>query len=410
MNQQKEHNVFVHQDRDLKEHKIFTPQDRDRMIKTAINSTKDGSNIYYQYKNKPIQKYEDIVEDPLKNEVTLALARVIYTKDPNYKKIVYEFYDRLERNFILDNFIKYHYKDIIVLVKGNHAYKMLSPNNEDPWSDMDIIININPKLNRDMFCELKKRLTIIVHTTLSQYKDSLDSMFCFEKNFKNKSFLSIDTINKFKKDYQSSLDIIDFNNNNEYKDVCFYNPFPIDNEILIRNKSSKNSQIILKNEVLKDYNSIIEIPHFEFCERIPLRRTPIFVSSNFTIKFKRDVNELYTGSFDLHRLKINNHMSYIDSSGTKKTKSISSDFIDVVINNYDDSELLQFWNTPQFTTCCINIPNPCYPGQNYTINIPHIDTIINDLDKMINIYQCAHTKKEKHVKKLQILKDLYKIQ
>lgn len=387
---------------------IFTHDNREKMIYTAVNSIKERGNTgFYQFKNKPV--CDNIVDDRRKNLVTYALAETIYTKNPKYKKIAYEFNDRLERLIQQDDFLKMHRKDIIILVKGNNAYKLLvEDDTENPWSDMDIVININYRLHNELFYALKERLTKLVQLVISQYKRSLDNMFCHINNNKiDTVFLSIDTINQFKKDYQESLNQINqklFDDN--ITDVSFKIPFPIDNDVTIRNKSSKNSQIILKNEVMKNYNSIIEIPHFTYCETIPLSRTPIFATSNFTINFKRDTEGEFIGNFDLHRIRINNLMEYTDSSGVSRGECIASDFIDVVINNHDDSELIELWKNPRYYTYPVDIPNPQYPGQSYAVSIPNKKLLYNDLLKMTKIYQCPESKKEKREKKLKVLSEM----
>lgn len=378
------------------------PEQRDDFINFAINSENNaGEYGPYQFKIKEKQNQIDDNDDMKKNQVTCALAKTIFQGNPDYKKIAFKFYMNLIERINDNAIIKLYKNDIVVLIKGSNAYKFILSNKfpEDfEWSDMDIVIYINHRLNLELFYEIKIQLTIIVQQIISQYKRSLDNMFCHTSNNKtNTFFLDTNTIDNFKMDYQFSLNNIELPDN-----YIIHSPF---SDLKIRNKSSRYSQLILNSLVKYEHSVIIEIPHFNKCENIPLSKTPIYISSNFAIKFFRDIDNKFIGHFDLHRIRINNLYSYSQEQKNEdkiKDKWIVSDFIDVVIPYHDDAELNDFWNNPNYLCKNYNI-SLNYNGQNLPLFIPDIFTCIKDLDKMLNLYQCPKSKREKRERKLKIL-------
>jgi hypothetical protein len=196
---------------------------------------------------------------------------------------------------------------------------------------------------------------------------------------------------------------------------------PFENEH-IRNMCSKRSFVILESKAKSDHVVRIEIPHFDKCEYIPLRKTPLVISHNRTIRFDRDVEGTMIGEFELFRIRLNNvfipdehvdesndagsdahsEKSAVSSETYHKYKIVPADFIDINIPSKCDAELLDFWNTGGFKRC-YEVFDKCV-GAN--IMIPNVNECIRDLDNMLNKYTNTSLKIEKRKKRLELFRYL----
>jgi len=380
---------------------IWTPRDRDEFVQFATYSEDGrGSKGPYHFSSFPRVLAND-KDDPRKTFLTETLAKTIYDKNPYYRKISLGFYDSLIHKLSMNSFTgPYVGNNIIVVMKGSNAYTYVTSEkfkDDFHFSDMDLVVCINPNLPDDFFHQLECAVKTLVLQTISQYKRTLDYMFFLTNKSVEASMLDDETIKAFKIDYSNALKDL---SNNEYE---FVSPFESDE---IRNYCSRNS-CLLTNSKIKDVTIVrVELPHYERCERIPLRKTPFFCSYNETIDFSRCEGESHTsenaqGHFDLYRIRFNNLILQKDKDGQVIHKErIAADFIDVSIARKDDAELIDFWNRGK----CISIYDRF---ANIWIMVPDIVSCINDLYKMLNVYSCTETKKAKRQQKYNRLVEIH---
>lgn len=366
----------------------WTPADRDSFIEKAINSSDYKGNIGPYFYNVYSEVIVNEEEDPRKTQLTKALAKVIYEK---YRKISLKFYEilmqKLATHYITSMFIN---TDICVLIKGGNAYTYLV-DVEDlanfPYSDLDIVISINPTLDDDMFEFLSVNVKTIILQTISQYKRMLDHMLFLNKPIENQ-FMTSDEIENFKSDVIEEVDKIDIG-----EDKRILTPF---DSTEVRNCCSRYSFMLTyskhhENSILK-----IDVPHYDKCECIPARKTPIFLSVNDTINFKRDSEES-EGHFTLFRIRFNFLAPDVDEDKVIKDQKVTADFIDVVLPAKDDTELIDFWNNKKFMKIR-DIPTGLW------LQVPTLESCINDLHKMLYVYKCPEGKRAKREAKLSLLK------
>ena len=172
-----------------------------------------------------------------------------------------------------------------MLIKGSNAYRYHLGENDGEWSDMDLIIYINPNLPNHTW----ERIKTTVHTetlrAMSMYKRAMDHMFCFNR-INDDRFLSEQEIEAVKRAYAQNLAVIVVENGK------IQDPFT---DLDTRNKASRNSFVITESKVFSDHNVKIDIPHFPNCERVTLPRTPIYLSYNSTIKYKKNITNQENG-------------------------------------------------------------------------------------------------------------------
>lgn len=396
---------------------FWTPRERNDFILEAVSSAEGKGNrgpYYFNVYPKDVAQntYSDI--DARKSLMTETFAKTIYTKNPAYKKISVGFYytlvDKVRNHLILREFI---WRDIFIVIKGANAYMYLTSDKETfPCSDLDIMIYINPILSEDLFNELKSEMHTTVVQCLSQFKRMLDNMFFINsvkdtEIFKNSQLLDEDLIDAFKKDYIQELDQL------STETLKIISPFENDK---YRNECSRHSFILANSKHNANNVVKVDVPHFDKCEKIPLRKTPFFCSYNKTIDFKRDGQSL-EGKFDLYRIRFNNLFVEIDADGKKiKEEKVAADFIDVSISSKTDAELIDFWNTAR----CEFIMDPDVnqwrvqkdnKWQTITcwLVMPNITSCLNDLYKMLNVYECPENKKAKREARYNALKQIMAI-
>lgn len=374
---------------------MWTPEDRDAFIMTAVSSDENkGSKDQYRYKLYPKIDDLDGEDDPKKSIATKALAQVLY---PSYTEIPYTMYNMLVRSFDNDPYIRRNSQYIIILLKGSNAYTHILKNKPDDfeYSDMDIIVNIDCRLPLELFDILYDHVNIALSKTVSQYKKILDEHLCFEisNSRKTTKVFSDDLIQNFKKDYATSL-----------QSLGFESPFDTTE---IRNKCSRQSFMLLPSLVKDTHIVKVDVPHFVGCERIPLKKTPIFTSHNKTITFDR--TPTLKGNFQLYRIKINTYfkLPYEDDSSDSGNSSVSeyqkvaADFIDISLPYRDDAELVEFWNTKR--PFLVNVKES---STGTIITVPDVLSCINDIHKMLFVYKCPESKREKRLAKYEYLKEI----
>lgn len=360
--------------------------EREQWIRECQNNDK---NKYYsrwygknRYDYKAFLKIEpELViagekSDEIRSQVTSALATSINTSCP---KIPLIFYERLSAQIYANPNLRNNTR---VLMKGSNAYRFYIDNEPDNLpSDMDLVIYINPDLPCKLWQNIKSDVNAITLDQMSRYKHAMDGMFCFNNPMQD-CFLNNDEIFKFKNSYADLLSKIDIANGS------IVSPFT---DHITRNKVSRNSFIVTESKAWPDHNIQVDIPHFFRCSHLYLPRTPIYLSHNCTIRFKKDD---VVGDFDLFRIKINNKRVF---DNTEKWETITSDFIDISVPNINDTGLKNFWNNPKTTNVLDSVTG-------IWVEIPDIEAYTSDLEKMLTCYDCPESKREKRLKRLDTLK------
>jgi hypothetical protein len=404
--------------------KMWTSQERDEWIASAMNSDKQRGSRRGFYFNTMLKQNDAIndYEDPRRNYVTSNLAKALYGNHPLFKRLSLCFYKLLMTKMLQNSFVSLMYRkfNFVIMVKGSNAYKMLLRKlvTEIDYSDLDIIILINPFLSDDLFEQIKSSLCILVSQVMSRYKKDLDATLFPNEGKIEESILNSGFVSTFKETYNSLLSKY----NDESNSGCLLSPFE-DN--IIRNQCSKKSFIIADSNVQDGHVVRVEVPHLDKCEFIPLKKSPLVVSHNKAIKFKRDVDEKYEGAFELIRMRMNNmfipsssddvcnednksHSSHssgvegVEAKCMQRHKIIPADFIDVSIPLKHDAELLDFWSSGG-SRRCYEIYDKFVGAP---IMIPNLNECIRDIHNMINLYTNTHVKIEKRVKRLELFKKL----
>lgn len=377
--------------------RIWSPVDREEFITKALEcEDQRGQCGHYNFRVYPKSGGTDN-EDPKRSAMTDALARTIFEKDPKYRMLGFKFYEMLVDKIRASTFVSRHFMSTFyILVKGSTAYRMLLGDDfkeHFQFSDLDLVIYINPFVDDDLFTNLRSSINSILLQVISQYKRILDHML-----FLNKAtpewFLDGQTIAQFKKDLAEEFERID---NSEGK---FLTPFENDE---VRNACSKNSFVLQDSRAIPQSVVRIEVPHYDKCERIPLRRTPLLASHNSSISFARTVATATApsrGEFDLYRLKFTGiFVGFDEESADMYEEKISADFIDVSVPNKNDAELLDFWAHGR----CMNIYDK---AMNMWVVVPDLPSCARDLYKMLYVYECPESKKEKRLRRYNIMNTL----
>lgn len=397
---------------------VWYPSRRNAFIEKAVNSVDpkgyDGS---YQYKVYPkIEGCQQDDGDVRRAMLTDTLASVIYTKNPKFRYVSLGFYynlvDKIRIHAKLGPML---WKDVNVVIKGANAYAYLTKDpTMFPFSDLDIMVMINPELSDGVFADVKAELRTIVLQLISQYKRMLDNMFFVNGSnkykdsdtYKKSVLLSDELIEEFKKEYKDA--VMAFNMSHMNENVLILSPFEDDS---IRNGCSRYSFVMANSKRKPDSVVRVEVPHYDKCEKIPLKKSPFFASYNETIDFKRDGASL-AGKFDLYRIKFCNLIVELDDEGnTSKEDRVAADFIDVSIAEKGDAELTDFYGKAR----CEQIKDPeasvwrvYRDGEWVDVNcwlvVPNVATCVDDLHKMLNVYGCPESKKAKREARYKALK------
>ena len=411
---------------------FWTPTDRHDLVFEACMSSGIGSKGRkgpYAYKVLPrqTQPQEQTSE---KDFVTSALAKSIHDT-PTLRKIALQLYENLQ--YKVSNHpatCGYAARHIRVIVKGGTAYSLLAANAFPP-SDLDIVILIDPILSSAVFNVLKSSVTTVALQTVSQFKRTLDHMFFpTSSTFHcNDKFLTTPDIELFKNKLTHAL-----GERIEQQSTDMY-VSPLVGKFE-RNTASRNSFLLTDSIMEKQAVVLVEVPHYERCQNIPLRKTPFFVSHNRSLCFHRRVsegtrdieckNDEMMAKFDLIRLKMN--ILRCDANTGRpnhgRNSTIPAGMVDISIPDQTDHELTSFWTTerafPGSQTVVLPVCVRKDENENkdvkdakgistneyITVTIPTIDVLIDDLDKMLNVYDCPAFKQERRLNCLRTLQAL----
>jgi hypothetical protein len=399
---------------------LWTPEERNDWIDSALSSEEEHGvkkGFHYSLMMKQLDNVLHI-DDEKRQFATSSLASALYAKHPLFKRISLCLYKFIMQKIYANSFISLMHKrrNFVMMIKGSNAYKMLlrQKAQDIAYSDLDIIIFINPNLSDDMFEQIKSSLSVLITQSLSRFKKDLDATFFALEDKLEEGILRKELVDEFTHEYMNLLKNIDFES--EMNGVILS---PFENNS-VRNLCSKRSFVILESNIKENHVVRVEIPHFNKCEYIPLKKTPFVVSHNKTIKFNRDIEGTLYGDFELFRIRLNNIFvpncvesdngsetsNITDNSSEvniKKYKIVPSDFIDISIPSKNDAELIDFWNTGGLKRC-YEIYDKC-SGTN--IMIPNVNECIRDLDNMLNKYTNSNLKIEKRKKRLELFKFLH---
>ncbi len=389
----------------------WTPAQRDGFVTSALSSTdKRGHTGPYWFNVLPkIQSGCADHEDERRTKVTRALMKAIMTR-PEYRVIALKIFDILLYKIASHPLTRRMYqRDIIVTLKGGTAYTYVVTSKWAevfPFSDLDIVIAINPYLPRDLFDRTREVLNTLVLQTISQYKRMLDHMLFLNKPIEEQ-ILDETVIANFKEDLMAAFADLE-----DERGGSYISPVATPE---VRNAVSKHSVMLRDSLAQEDRVVRIEVPHYEQCERIPLRKSPVMCSHNNSIRFNRTPNaaEETIGHFDLYRVRINcmykrnDTQSSDDDADASSTSSrgrdydtIAADFIDISMLAQDDAELWNFWSHGQVTSVYDR-----FVGM--WITIPDLPTMLDDLHKMLHVYECPESKRAMRELKFKVLKDVY---
>lgn len=405
---------------------LWTPEERNLWVEDALTSEKErGVRNGFHYSMMLKQMDNSSPPDENKRQfATAALASALYSKHPLFKRLSLCLYKAIMHRIGENSFISLMHKkrNFVIMIKGSNAYKMLLRQRAQDidYSDLDIIVFINPNLEDEMFEQIRSSISILITQVLSRFKKDLDNTLFSHEDKMEEGILRKDLVKQFKECYKEVLKNQEFQEGNEGAVVS---PFENDN---IRNACSKRSFVIYESKAKTDHVVRIEIPHFDKCEFIPLRKTPLVVSHNRTIRFDRDIEGTMIGEFELFRLRLNNvfvpynhehdgdtevselnddtksEKSAASSEPHYRYKIIPADFIDINIPSKRDAELLDFWNTGGYRRC-YEVYDRCV-GAN--IMIPNVNECIRDLDNMLHKYTNTSLKIEKRKKRLDLFRYL----
>lgn len=411
------------------QHSTWTPLEREDWITECMNTNEERIARDGYIGNLMLKQSENANdnEDPRRNLVTSCLARTLYGNHPLIKRLSLCFYKslmlKMEQNSFLT--LMYRRKNFVVMIKGSNAYKILLRHvpHDIEYSDLDIIMFINPHLEDELFEQIRSSLVILVSQVMSRYKKDLDATLFTSEDLMQENILKKNFVNDFKEHYKKLIQ--------EYANTDYKILTPFESK-KVRNFCSKRSFIITNSTSQDNHVVRVEIPHMNKCEFIPLKKTPLVFSYNNTIEFKRDIEGKYIARFDLLRLRLNNMLVPNDKDSTsedvlehgdidtvsidegqyedvediyydfKKCRVVPADFIDVSIPYKIDAELQDFWNSGGYKRCYEIYDR--FIGTN--IMIPNVNECIRDLSNILHLYTNSHMKMEKRQKRLDMFKQL----
>jgi hypothetical protein len=370
----------------------WTPSDRNAFITEAINESVRTRGYKGPYQFSVMPKIEGGVdnEDIRRTAVTETLSETLYV--PKNKHIVLNLYYLICQKLMTHQYIGHEFnRSYVVLLKGSNAHVYLAKMHGVAAAaafknaDTDMIVVINPFLTPDVFYNIKYQVEIVIKQVLSQYKRSLDHALFLDSPFD--SMINQEVAEQFKKEFTMNLTEISVEN------VQLKSPFE---STTVRNKCSRNSFFITPSIAQGKSVVLIEVPHFDRCEKIPLRRTPLFCSFNESIEFKRDGKDK-VGKFNLYRLKMNVLCECFDSDGKMiKEERIPADFVDVSVPDMTDVELMHFWSRGRSMTVYDE-------DVNMWVAIPDLYTVVMEIKRILTEYESNEAKKAKRMAKVAIL-------
>ena len=343
-----------------------------------------------------------------------------------------------------------HFGDdkVLVRIKGGNAAAIqvgmaIGPERASAagfnFSDLDIDVMINPLLPSAKFEEIKGIVHMVLRQALSTHKKHLDHSFSFRKRdgYTESFFRSDTTKEQFKQSLTSNIEKL------EHAKCCM-------SDDATRNKSSNISYLITSSNhdsVVEENTKRrvkIEQPHLYKAQNIPLGFTPFYVSVNDTVRGTRKNGDKV--DFTLFRMKmshiidlqdqvkaqirvlpqasstcssprgtadedLNSVFSDTETEKEKKVKlvtlkintepydKVSADFIDVWVGNQNDHELNEFAKRGGFDGYCTTTVYPSKETFGYCLILPTLHECQLDYYKLLYVFDCPESKREKRERK-----------
>lgn len=411
------------------------PTEHAELIEAAKSATCNGNMHGAKWVLLPDEERGVNNVDPRRQHMSDALGSVIYDpKTPQFAGLGLSCYNEL-----WGKLNKYGFKKVVVRVKGGNAAafqvsRLLGAKKALDagfgFSDLDIDILINPSLSPAEFNAIKADVQCIVGRTLAVHKRRVDRCFfkSREADNENEYFMGDHDKKLFKELATNSIETL------TGAISCFESEQS-------RNKSSSISYLITPSRLDSEVDIgakrrlKIEQKHLVKAERVPLPHTPVYVTVNDTISGQRSTGGKV--DFVLSRIKIGNivvnpqservklvlrvHNDAADTDAADATaaaperislqiiqpyEKISADFVDVWVGNQEDEQLLDFWKRGGFVgklTQDIHVVN-----NRWTIIVPTLEDCKEEYYKLLHVFECPESKREKRERKYKALQSLCK--
>lgn len=384
------------------------------------------------------------VENIWATKYTQCLSELLYEKDYGvFEGLTLSFYTMVMERIESTSYLRIcrDRGDLKVILKGSNAQnvmlkRIIATHDVDlsgfspdvlKMSDLDIVVLIRYTLPEAVFQQIQKSMHVLLTQCLSLHKKNIDQVF----------FMNRPTNDQSASLYAKCRDKLGFANDAmvDYFRAChesmmekhFGSP-SIFTDSFTRNGCSRNSFVICKDEdgdTLKK-----EIPSFERCEKLPLKRTPLFCSFNDTPYVEsQDPMHPYTRNFDLYRLKLNqqvrvpvenatprikvelNALDIEEGDGVALTLSeqpvtkrqyVSAEFIDVTVLRQNDTELKEMWDMDTFEE--VPILHPTHAPT--IVTVPNLASCMRDTENVLRVYESPDWKKAKREEKLAFMRQI----
>jgi hypothetical protein len=369
---------------------------RNELIEEAVTSTVPfgGDGVYkwrvFEDDSENNANATKCADDPRRTTATRIFSEAMHAHAKRLALGAYHhLVQKLRSNPVIGSRI---FHDVVVMLKGSNAHLYYNNRVVDETfnvSDSDIVVCILNTLPPDVFAMIKHQVEISVRQTLSQYKRLLDQMLFLA----DASVPDEPDVATFKKEFTSAVEAVKTLDNGEDLEGEFISPF---RDTESRNKCSRYSFLITNSKVSAN-KVLVHVPHYDQCERIPLRKTPMFTSVNNSLDFERNANATgCKGKFTLHRMKMNIIHRRPDGYDDK----VPIDFLDISVPDRDDEELKHFWEQGMYVSVF-------EPTMNLWVAIPDLPTCISELQRILDDYDSTEPKREKRMRKLAALRHIF---
>jgi len=361
------------------------PEQRVELLAAAKSCTEKSGKVHDCY-----FKVMDLMGGAMeiskeRQDMTNVLGNMVYGNNGEFSAVSLSCFNELYRRLAW-----YGQETVKVVIKGNNAIAFQMPG--IPFSDLDIVVYINPTLAKDVFDKVYADVSVVCGQVISKHKQMIDRTF-FRTRDGADTLFDASYKEAFVKTHVTEFDKVGATS-------CFISDD-------IRNASSSNSIYITASEVTPEKVVRIDMPHYDRAERVPLDFTPVFCSINDTIYKKSETDRV--SHLALYRIKwgslyeVTSSDSASESGGSTTASRMAADFIDISLLGQDDTELLDFASRGGFVR---NSPLTTFRFWNgWRITCASINECVMDLMKGIELFDCPPTKKEKKAAMIKYISD-----
>lgn len=376
------------------------PEEHANLVATAKKATQNGSLHGHKYSILPPGQIDEI--DPKRQEISDRIGSVIFDpKNPEFAKLTLDSFKELTDK------LRHFGPKVIVTLGGSNAVALLMPGHDlFTFSDLDLKILINPMLSEKEFGDIKTCVSGVCNQVFATHKRRLDRLLFKKREGDGESkyfFSSKEQEVKFRTAMLENMPA--------------YCISPLSDD-LVRNRLTNKSYMITESATVPGSSVKIEVSNLPKAERVPLVPTPIFVSVNDTIKNVLSETGRVT-SFTLYRVRMK-HMILRDTEKIcvylrinkdrgdlvelqifKPYDKVNADFVDCSIPNRDDTELLSFEKRGGFRFAL----NQKIAAYGFLLTVPTLEECRFEYEKMLTVFDCPESKREKREKRLSALTD-----